>query len=405
MAGSKQVEIRDIRHLKICSSKDTYCGHPRQGGILNFGNGEIALIHNHAPCAYRVKEDVQHDYFGYHRRATYLLQRSFDGGETWPESGNVEVFRECDPIEKRREFIAQYSETAERDDISLASPDTCTFFRVTYVGEADNRGMPAPVLFCLRSPDRGRTWERVPTVIRPAHGYVGINRHNPRITKIPDGTFLASFSCVLPGEPSAEETFGARFTTAAIAVYGTDDDGLSWTLLSEVHRDPTGQGRPGYPTLLRLQSGRLQCYMLNIYGQHNAMMMSESEDAYAWSSPRPIVRWGHSPWRKRRRPGQVGGYFHYRSPWPLLLDDGRIVVIFGRRKAPYGIGGIVSEDQGRTWSDEFVLRDDCSGPDLGYPVATQLDDGRIFTAYYMTIEDGNAFGGSRHIAGTFFRLS
>ena len=58
-----------------------------------------------------------------------------------------------------------------------------------------------------------------------------------------------------------------------------------------------------------------------------------------------------------------------------------------------------------TWSEEFVLRDDGSCDDLGYNVATQLPDGRIFTAYYFTQEDGNAFGGSRHIAGTFFRLA
>ena len=60
----------------------------------------------------------------------------------------------------------------------------------------------------------------------------------------------------------------------------------------------------------------------------------------------------------------------YRSPWPMLLRDGRIVVIFARRKAPNGIGLIVSEDDGRTWSDEVILRNDAPSSDLGYPVAT-----------------------------------
>ena len=88
----------------------------------------------------------------------------------------------------------------------------------------------------------------------------------------------------------------------------------------------------------------------------------------------------------------------------MLLRDGRILVLFARRKPPFGIGGLVSEDLGTTWSQEFVLRDDASCADLGYPVATELDDGRIFTAYYYTLEDGNSFGGSRFIAGSHFRL-
>ncbi len=69
------------------------------------------------------------------------------------------------------------------------------------------------------------------------------------------------------------------------------------------------------------------------------------------------------------------------------------------------MGLIVSEDDGDTWSTEAVIRADASDWDLGYPVATQLDDGRIFTAYYFIEDDGNNFGGTRHIAGSSFRLA
>ena len=77
----------------------------------------------------------------------------------------------------------------------------------------------------------------------------------------------------------------------------------------------------------------------------------------------------------------------------MRLRDGRIVVLFARRTRPAGIGLFVSEDDGATWSAEAIVRDDGSGGDLGYPVATQLDDGRIFTAYYFMEDDGNNFGG------------
>ena len=80
-------------------------------------------------------------------------------------------------------------------------------------------------------------------------------------------------------------------------------------------------------------------------------------------------------------------------------------MLFGHRKPPYGLGLIVSEDDGATWSADAIIRNDGSGSDLSYPVATQLDDGRIFTAYYFMEDDGNNFGGTRHIAGSSFRLA
>ena len=81
------------------------------------------------------------------------------------------------------------------------------------------------------------------------------------------------------------------------------------------------------------------------------------------------------------------------------------MVLFARRKSPSGIGLFVSEDNGVNWSDEVIVRDDGSGSDLGYPVATELDNGQIFTAYYFMEEDGNNFGGSRYMAASTFHLS
>ena len=101
--------------------------------------------------------------------------------------------------------------------------------------------------------------------------------------------------------------------------------------------------------------------------------------------------------------GAVSGP-RYRSCWPLLLRDGRIAVLFDRRQLPGGIGMIMSEDEGSTWSTEVVIRGDASDWDLGYVVGTELDDGRIFAAYYFMEEDGNNFGGTRHMAASIFEL-
>ena len=65
--------IHDIQHIKVDYARDRYAGHPRQGGIFNFGDGEIAIIYNRAPCAYQHITDVYHDYGGYHSRAQQIL--------------------------------------------------------------------------------------------------------------------------------------------------------------------------------------------------------------------------------------------------------------------------------------------------------------------------------------------
>ena len=41
---AEHTDLKDVRHIKHCGSKQTYCGHPRQCGIYNFGGGEIAVV-------------------------------------------------------------------------------------------------------------------------------------------------------------------------------------------------------------------------------------------------------------------------------------------------------------------------------------------------------------------------
>jgi len=386
MPGTSRYEsLRDVHHIRICGSPDTYCGHPRQGGIFNFGRNEIAVIHNHAPCGYDRPESVQHDFGGYHSTAKILLQRSLDGGATWPEEEQVVIYDESCPIEERRAFLAV---RGPREEIDLSSPDSAIYFGRTYAGPTDSR--PEMVCFAVRSADRGKTWEQVPTIVDPPSGQKQVHKDGHPILRMPDGTFLAAMTSSPPGQ---------------VSLYGSDDNGLTWEYLSRVATDPTELGRPTYAGLLRLPDGTLQMYMLNIYGLRNAIQVAESEDGYTWSVPRPIVRWGNSPWAARREPGRFSRGVHYRSPWPMLLRDERIVVLFARRKPPFGLGCLFSEDMGTTWSPEFIVRCDGAHGDLGYPVATELEDGRVFAAYYFNLpEDDTDFGARRFIGGSFFRL-
>src|SRR4051812_47960450 len=110
-----------------------------------------------------------------------------------------------------------------------------------------------------------------------------------------------------------------------------------------------------------------------------------------------MTRWtaagpGNRPVRCRS-----GGY-----PAHLLqLADGRLLTIYGIRRAPFGIRACLSADDGATWDveHELIIRDDLPNSNLGYPTAVQLPDGRIFAAYYGEDETGLT-----HTIGSSFRL-
>ena len=55
--------LTDVRHTKLCYSKERYCGHPRQSGIFNYGNGELVVLHSHAPSRYEVLTDISHSFW------------------------------------------------------------------------------------------------------------------------------------------------------------------------------------------------------------------------------------------------------------------------------------------------------------------------------------------------------
>ena len=66
----------------------------------------------------------------------------------------------------------------------------------------------------------------------------------------------------------------------------------------------------------------------------------------------------------------------------LRLEDGRILLTFGMRDVG-AIGIRVSNDEGRTWQPQDVLVHLGQG-DLGYPASVQLPDGSLVTAYYYS---------------------
>ncbi len=139
--------------------------------------------------------------------------------------------------------------------------------------------------------------------------------------------------------------------------------------------------------------------------QHPYIMESWSKDGITWTYPTNIFS------NRESNRNIIGG-----PPHLLRLNDNRILCTYGYRfnsgkeekgpifKTGMGIRAIISEDEGNTWNNFFILRDDggyCSslrkkkfwqkkvhaGNDVGYPTSIQLDNNKILTAYYITCKD------------------
>ena len=97
-------------------------------------------------------------------------------------------------------------------------------------------------------------------------------------------------------------------------------------------------------------------------------LQTESADGgRTWSTPRAIGVWG--------LPSHL-----------LRLRDGRLLMSYGYRRAPFGNQARISSDHGATWSEPIVISDDAAGGDLGYPATVELDSGHFLTIWYESLK-------------------
>jgi len=171
----------------------------------------------------------------------------------------------------------------------------------------------------------------------------------------------------------------------------SDDGGQSFRLLSEVGGEPQGPGDFAImPAGLQLPSGRILC----------ARRCRRGASGLSWIDLYASDDQGHS-WQFMNRPVTFQRAGHSGNP-PCLkqLSDGRLLLIYGNRDGPYRIAARISEDEGRSWSGEIVLRAGGATGDIGYPRAVVLDDDSAVAAYYINERpDGD---GERFIEATIW---
>jgi hypothetical protein len=216
-------------------------------------------------------------------------------------------------------------------------------------------------LFTSISTDNGATWDRTePTPIAPfSRGYT------PRPpVQLRDGRVLLALA--------SHDERGILFCISS------SHGGRSWLAPPVIISQDVVLSEP---SVIELSDGRL--LLLARHDASGFLFQLESPDYGAtWSAPRQLPIWGYPP--------------HL-----LELADGSLLVVYGYRRAPFGIRACLSRNGGSTWDvdDELIIRDDLLNANLGYPTAVQLPNGRIFTAYYAEDADGVT-----HVCGSAFSI-
>ena len=165
-----------------------------------------------------------------------------------------------------------------------------------------------------------------------------------------------------------------------VFILRSGDDGETWECIPVLPRAPDSEKKElGFNETAIAQAGDDSVFLMMRTTDESNMWTSRSTDlGKTWSSPSDTGLKGY--------PADM-----------ITLADGRVLCVYGYRSAPMGIRAAFSGDGGRTWSKPVVLRDDGAGSpsDLGYPMALQRADGKIFTVYYLTTDGQNT-----HIAAS-----
>lgn len=201
----------------------------------------------------------------------------------------------------------------------------------------------------IRSTDGGKTWStRIPTIVNSPHGP----------TQLRDGRLLYA---------------GKKLWTddKKIGVCESTDDGQSWKWLAEI---PTREGddvTKEYHELYAIEAGNgTLIVQIRNHSKANSgeTLQSESTDGgKTWSVPHSIGVWG--------LPSHL-----------LKLRDGRLLMTYGHRRAPFGNQARLSTDNGKTWGEAMIISGDGPGGDLGYPSTVELADGTLLTVWYESMK-------------------
>jgi len=332
-------------HFSVYSVDGKFGGWPANHGIWSWGNEivvgfSIGYYKNLGPDRHAIDRE---------RPEEHVLARSLDGGETWsleyPGRRGVLV----GTAGMRHGTVPPDQHEPDPADcpggIDFTHPDFAMTIRMSDNNTGESR--------FYYSTDRAHNW-RGPFRL-PMCGQKGIMARTDYLVN-------GKHDCLLVLTASKSDNREGRPLCIR-----TTDGGKSWNFVSYIGPEP-----PGYsimPSTVRLSETVLL----------TTLRCREGDRSWidAWVSRNDGTSWS---FLNRPEPDTGEG----NPPALIRLRDGRLCLTYGVRKAPFSMLARLSSDNGVTWSDPIVLRDDGAGRDIGYPRSVQHPDGKVVTIYYFT---------------------
>jgi hypothetical protein len=324
-----------------------FAGWPANNGIWSWGD-EILVGFS---LGYFKNNEHGHAIDG-QRGSVPRFARSIDGGRTW----KLEVPSFLDASDKEKEA------TDPEGGIDFQNPNFAMTLRMVSSRTGFSR-------FCY-SYDRGHNWKgpyKLPTFDRKGIAartdYIVNGKHD-------------CMAFITASKTNGKE--GRVFCTRTI------DGGKTWKFSAWIGPEPNGFSI--MPSSVRISPVRILTAIRREEGEEHWV------DAY-------VTNDNGATWQFLNRPALSTGGSVGNPPSMVKLKDGRIAVTYGYRSAPYGIRARISTDNGLTWGDEIVLRNDGGCWDLGYPRTVQRPDGYVVTTYYFN----DSRETERYIAATIWK--
>ena len=324
-----------MHHVHVYREEGRFAGWPANGGVWSWGD-EIVVAFNVGYMHLDVGTSLHK--VDRSRPMVTMLARSTDGGETWTCAEVPFPKEPClDPPTEPVDFTAPGFAMRCTGSSYFMSFDKCATWQGPYaLHMSDKLGIQARTDYIVNSAD----------------------------------------DCMVFLTAAKENGKEGR-----VYCIRTTDGGLNWNFVSWIGPEP--EGFSIMPASVKFSDGRMLVGIRRKEPEEiNFIEFYESTDDGA-------------TWQKVQTTEPNCGNRSGNPPAMVLMKDGRLALTYGYRDDPISIRARVSENEGRTWSKELVLRDDGGDRDVGYSRTVQREDGKLVTAYYFNQHtDGERFIGA-----------
>jgi photosystem II stability/assembly factor-like uncharacterized protein len=353
----------NINHYIVADEAGKFFGWPANNGVWIWGN-EILVGITKTDYAEISSHNIVED-----APLLSVLARSIDGGKTWdlfdPDKyvgDGLEKTKLEEPLDFTHEGFA----------LRVSSD--------TYHGNNDPRGS------FYYSYDKGESWNgpfnlgKIPDLPR-FDGYI--------LTPRTDYIVLSEKVCLI----FITSRVASTGLTDKTSVIKTTDGGLTFELISPWVVPCSDPHRAAMPNTVRVAEDEyVMTLRRRVVPDRNTCWI----DCYSSKD-------GGKTWEYLSKVGDTGA--HNGNPPALVkVDDERLCAIYGNRTEEK-ILGRYSSDNGKSWNEEFVLRDgfftkeESDMKDLGYCRLVQNADGELVAIYYWASEENQ----QQHIAASIWR--